>query len=172
MPLQKVREYEVIVLFAELEAVFNNDGAVLTLDYEYDIGDACVVSPVRVTGEITNKTGIVSMKAKALFDYSTQCALCCKPLLRHATIPIHHILLVELQDEDFNDLYVQVDNMRLNVDELVSEDIWLAIPARFLCKEDCKGLCSQCGQDLNEGTCSCEKAIDPRLSALTQLLGE
>ncbi len=159
-------------MFAELEAVFNNDGAVLVLDYEYDIGDASVVTPVHVSGEIFNKTGIVSMKAKVTFDYSTQCALCCKPVLRHATIPIHHVLLVELQDEDFNDLYVQVENMRLNVDELVSEDIWLAIPSRFLCKEDCKGLCAQCGQDLNEGSCSCGKPIDPRLAALSQLLGE
>lgn len=159
-------------MFAELEAVFNNDGAVLALDYEYDIGDASVVTPVHVEGEIVNRTGIVSMKAKAKFDYSTQCALCCKPLLRHATIPVHHVLLTELQDEDFDDLYVQVENMRLNVDELISEDIWLAIPSRFLCKEDCKGLCMQCGQDLNEASCSCVKAVDPRLAALSQLLGE
>lgn len=159
-------------MFAELEAVFNNDGAVLALDYDYDIEDASVATPVHVKGEIFNKTGIVSLKAKATFDYSTECALCCKPLIRHATIPVHHVLLTELHDEDFDDLYVQIENMRLNVDELVTEDIWLAIPARFVCREDCKGLCPQCGADLNDGPCGCTKTIDPRLAALSQLLGE
>lgn len=159
-------------MFAELESIFNNDGSVLKIDYSYSIDDESVSAPVHVVGEIFNKTGIVTLKAKAMFDYATQCALCCKPLVRHATVPIRHILLTDMQDEDFDDLYVQVENMRLFVDDLVTEDIWLAIPARFLCKDDCKGLCSQCGADLNETECNCKKAIDPRLAALQQLLGE
>lgn len=159
-------------MYAELESVFNNDGYVLPVDFLYSINDEAVCTPIHVTGEIYNKTGIVTFKAKAKFDYATQCALCCKPLIRHATVPIKHILLTELQDEDFDDLYVQVENMRLFVDDLVTEDIWLAIPARFLCKDDCKGLCPQCGADLNETSCNCKKAIDPRLEALQQLLGE
>ncbi|MBQ3519104.1 MAG: DUF177 domain-containing protein [Clostridia bacterium] len=159
-------------MFAELESIFNNDGSVLPIDYSYTVEDDAIATPIHVVGEIFNKTGIVSLKAKAKFDYATQCALCCKPLVRHATVPIHHILLTEMQDEDFDDLYVQVENMRLFVDELVTEDIWLAIPSRFLCKEDCKGLCSQCGADLNEAECGCKKEIDPRLAALQQLLGE
>lgn len=159
-------------MFVELESVFNNDGSSLAIDYSYSLDDESIATPVHVVGEIFNKTGIVTLKAKATFDYATQCALCCKPLVRHATVPVHHILLTEIQDEDFDDLYVQVENMRLLVDDLVSEDIWLAIPPRFICKEDCKGLCAQCGADLNEGPCGCKKVIDPRLAALEQLLGE
>ena len=159
-------------MFAELEAIFNNDGSSLPIDYCYDLEDESVATAVHVVGEIFNKTGIVTLKAKAMFDYATQCALCCKPLVRHATIPIKHVLLTEMHDEDFDDLYVQVENMRLLVDDLVTEDIWLSIPTRFVCKADCKGLCPQCGADLNEGACGCKKAIDPRLAALEQLLGE
>ena len=159
-------------MFAELESIFNNDGSVFPIDYSYALDDDAIATEIHVVGEIFNKTGIVTLKAKATFDYSTQCALCCKPLVRHASVPVKHILLTEMQDEDFDDLYVQVENMRLCIDDLVTEDIWLAIPARFLCKEDCKGLCSQCGTDLNDSQCGCKKEIDPRLAALQQLLGE
>jgi uncharacterized protein len=45
----------------------------------------------------------------------------------------------------------------------------LAVPFAPLCREDCKGLCPQCGIDRNTGTCSCEPPIDPRLAALKGL---
>jgi uncharacterized protein len=46
----------------------------------------------------------------------------------------------------------------------------LEIPIKPICKEDCKGLCVECGQDLNEGNCNCEtENIDPRLSILRGL---
>ena len=42
-----------------------------------------------------------------------------------------------------------------------------------LCRPDCRGLCAQCGADLNEGSCGCEaEATDPRLSALRAFLRE
>jgi uncharacterized protein len=51
------------------------------------------------------------------------------------------------------------------------EQIMLSIPLAALCRPDCRGLCSQCGQDLNEGSCDCkEQAIDPRLAVLRDLL--
>jgi uncharacterized protein len=45
----------------------------------------------------------------------------------------------------------------------------LAVPFAPLCAETCKGLCPQCGIDLNTGTCSCEAPVDPRLAALKGL---
>jgi uncharacterized protein len=56
------------------------------------------------------------------------------------------------------------------LDEIVTEDVFLNLPAKFLCSDDCKGMCFKCGKDLNSGSCSCEKDIDPRLEALKQLL--
>lgn len=47
----------------------------------------------------------------------------------------------------------------------------LELPIRVFCRPDCKGLCSECGQNLNEGDCDCEKeAIDPRFATLQALL--
>jgi len=61
------------------------------------------------------------------------------------------------------------DNL-LDVDGLVREQIFLALPFRWLCKPDCRGLCPQCGADLNEEACSCEQdRVAPHWSALRDL---
>jgi uncharacterized protein len=57
----------------------------------------------------------------------------------------------------------------IDLEPLFREQFVLAVPYAPLCKEDCKGLCPQCGTDLNTGTCACEKPIDPRLAGLKGL---
>jgi|HubBroStandDraft_6_1064221.scaffolds.fasta_scaffold71514_4 uncharacterized protein len=61
------------------------------------------------------------------------------------------------------------DGETIDLEPLLREQFVLAVPFAPLCREDCKGLCSQCGIDLNSGTCACEKPIDPRLAALKGL---
>ncbi|MEJ7597103.1 MAG: DUF177 domain-containing protein [Kofleriaceae bacterium] len=57
----------------------------------------------------------------------------------------------------------------IDLEPLFREQFVLAIPFSPLCREDCKGLCPQCGIDRNSATCTCEKPIDPRLAALKGL---
>ncbi len=61
------------------------------------------------------------------------------------------------------------DGERVDLEPLFREELVLAIPYAPLCREDCKGLCGQCGIDLNSGTCKCEAPIDPRLAPLKGL---
>jgi uncharacterized protein len=61
------------------------------------------------------------------------------------------------------------DGDKIDLEPLFREQFVLAVPFAPLCSETCKGLCPQCGIDLNTGTCSCEKPIDPRLAALKGL---
>lgn len=58
----------------------------------------------------------------------------------------------------------------LELADVVKEQVLLALPAKALCQQDCKGLCAQCGQNLNVGSCHChEERNDPRWSALQGL---
>ena len=61
------------------------------------------------------------------------------------------------------------DGERVDLEPLLREQFVLAIPYAPLCREDCAGLCPQCGIDRNTATCTCEKPIDPRLAALKGL---
>ena len=59
----------------------------------------------------------------------------------------------------------------MELDEPVGELLFLELPSRDLCSEDCRGFCPKCGKDLNEGNCDCDtKEIDPRLAVLKKFL--
>jgi len=59
----------------------------------------------------------------------------------------------------------------LDVIDLLREQFQLVLPMKPLCREDCKGLCPECGTNLNRGTCDCTPHWeDPRLAALKGLL--
>jgi len=74
---------------------------------------------------------------------------------------------VELDEKDLDLDYYEggvIDGLRL-----LAEQIFLELPMKVLCVEDCKGLCVQCGANLNETVCDCEPETDPRWSALKGL---
>jgi uncharacterized protein len=73
----------------------------------------------------------------------------------------------EVAEEDL-DLF-PYDGEMVDLEPLFREQFVLAVPYAPLCREDCKGLCPQCGIDRNTGTCGCEPPIDPRLAALKGL---
>jgi uncharacterized protein len=61
----------------------------------------------------------------------------------------------------------------LALEDVLREQLLLAVPVKAVCREDCRGLCPQCGQDLNRGKCACEQApSDPRWNALRDLRGK
>ena len=81
-----------------------------------------------------------------------------------------HILVTSLNDES-NEDFVLLKDFQLPLDELVTTDLLLSLPMKSLCREDCRGLCPQCGHNLNNGECGCrQETVDPRLAALKDLL--
>ena len=63
-----------------------------------------------------------------------------------------------------------IDGYDLDVDRLLCNEILVGWPMKILCREDCKGICSICGQNLNEGACNCEDTgLDPRMSVIRDL---
>jgi uncharacterized protein len=61
------------------------------------------------------------------------------------------------------------DGEIIDLEPLLREQFVLAVPYAPLCREDCKGLCPQCGIDRNAGSCTCEEPIDPRFAGLRGL---
>ena len=62
------------------------------------------------------------------------------------------------------------DGEAIDVDEIVKEQVLLAVPTRMLCRTDCKGICPDCGIDKNISDCACATdEVDPRWAALKNL---
>ena len=162
-------------MFIELDSLFNQGINSIRLDYKFDFsaeeidGVFPFTTPVSLCGEIINTSGIVTVSAKISFSLETVCDRCAEDIKLDFNIPMEHELVSTLNNEE-TDEYILVEDMKLDIEQLTLEDIFLALPVKFLCKDDCKGICCKCGANLNEGLCECKKDIDPRLEALLGLL--
>ncbi len=158
-----------------LEPIFNETGSSLSINHTLDLSDIEISNdkpmkaPCTITGVIKNETDIVSISAKITVLYSGSCDRCAKEVTREYTIPMEHTFVTELNDEE-NDEFFLVPTMRFDLEGLATEDVILYLPQKFLCSEDCKGICPKCGKNLNDGLCDCKADIDPRWEALAALL--
>ena len=132
-------------------------------------------SPMKVKGEITNTAGYMRMTLTMSVDYTAECARCLAPVSGCFSLDLEKTVATRevLGDLDENRLddYAIIDDGFLDMDEPLLEQLEMEFPVRFLCKEDCRGLCQKCGHDLNDGDCGCDtKDLDPRLEPLRKLL--
>ena len=75
----------------------------------------------------------------------------------------------ELKDEDLAVSFYQDEKIDMGL--LIREQIYLALPMKPICCDDCHGLCPECGTNLNSSSCNCAReAVDPRLASLKTLL--
>ena len=132
-------------------------------------GPAAVKGTVRLSGNEVIVKGHVETRAQV------ECGRCLKPveLPVNADFALEYITGADYESSSNaalseEELSVSVfDGNAIDVDEIVKEQILLALPARTLCREDCKGICPECGIDRNTGECNCTPTeIDPRWAAL------
>lgn len=133
------------------------------------------VRPVSFSGTymLADETVIVRGTARALIE--SPCARCLVPAQTELSAPVEEAFVrdtgmdVGVQD----DQYTYTGHV-LELSEAVRCALLLEMPWRILCKEDCRGLCAQCGANLNISACSCQKdlASSNPFSALASLLNE
>jgi uncharacterized protein len=157
----------------------------LRVDYQYpidalDLQDPSLAlkSPCQVSMKLQRVGREVRARGTVAVGIQVFCDRCLAPITVSVDsafdliyLPLNNLsqsdeLVLERRELDFS-FY---RDERLNLDELVREQIQLSLPMTNLCREDCKGLCSQCGQDLNAASCQCvNDYVDPRWSALNEL---
>ncbi|MGB9779256.1 YceD family protein [Caldanaerobacter sp.] len=125
-----------------------------------------IVDPLRVKGKITaQKEGLF-----AELDIKGSIRATCDRCLEEFVYPLDLKLreyVEEAVDEEVDDSFYE----NFDITTFVLHFVILSLPMKFLCKEDCKGLCPICGTNLNYGSCSCKREdIDPRLEVLSKLL--
>ena len=164
-------------MLLDLKRLFAKDNECIKLDAEFDFSDIefsgvfPIKTPVKITGEILSKTGIVNLSATIIAEYEADCDRCGVLSKKVHTIPVKNIIVTELANGEDNDEMLVLEDMKLDLREYVLTEVVLNIPIKHLCREDCKGICQSCGKNLNEGSCDCEtESIDPRLQILKDLL--
>ena len=122
-------------------------------------------------GFIVNNAGALTLRGTLSAAMRCVCDRCAAEFDREVSYPLDIPLASELQDEENPD-YFLLEGDELDLEELLETVFILNMDTRFLCRDDCKGLCSRCGKNLNEGPCGCRTESDPRLAVLEQLLDD
>jgi len=137
-----------------------------------------LAEPAVISGRIIRKDGKVVVQGRIRAVARFECDRCLNPLtlpidtefsVEYVTVEVYEALeAAELTEED---LALSVfDGEFIDVDEIVREQVLLAVPSHAMCSENCKGLCPICGADLNVTTCTCQESkIDPRWRELEKL---
>ncbi|MEY8311941.1 DUF177 domain-containing protein [Oscillospiraceae bacterium 42-9] len=161
----------------DLRRFFQSDGAEETVRQGLDFsgvelgGVKPFCAPVEVKARLKGFAGSVELELGVRFTLRMPCDRCAVEVAREYQKHFFHVLVRELENGEDADELIPVPEEKLDLEGLVLEDVLLDMPGQFLCKEDCKGLCPQCGKNWNEGPCGCYKPeTDPRLEVLRQLL--
>lgn len=153
----------------------------LTIDVEETIHSELVkiVSPVRASLRIEKRDTEVLVQGEVRAEVELQCSRC----VQSFTVPVRSPFSVvydpaevinreenhSLKGDELDMGFYRNDALDLN--DLLLEQMLLNIPMKPLCRPECKGICPQCGKDLNAEKCTCEvSGIDPRMKVLEQLL--
>lgn len=139
-------------------------------------GDVRALTDLRVRGAVTNTGESMLVEADVHGQFDMSCSRCLQSAkttvettIRErfrrtgADSPDHADAAVDDEEDDVT--YYQGD--RIDLGEVVREHVALQLPMKPVCRDDCRGLCPQCGTNLNADTCDCRQDdVDPRLAVL------
>lgn len=135
-----------------------------------------ILEPVSVKGEIVNMGGVLELETVCQAKLRFSCDRCMEPVEEQMEFKISERFRKEdpfLDDAEKNPDILILDGTTIDLSDLVYDNLFLNLPSKHLCREDCKGLCPVCGRNLNIGSCSCEQQqTDPRFDILDSLLNE
>ncbi len=158
------------------------------LEYSFGEFPLLVKNPVRIT-VVKDEEGYLNIHGSASVTVQIPCDRCLKntevPLELSFDDRVHaggagspaeaeSVPKDDTDDEGSSfepDYYLE--GYYLDVDKLLFGEALLNWPSRVLCREDCKGLCPVCGQNLNHGECGCvRKALDPQMSKVLDVFSK
>ena len=160
-------------LWIELTSITKAEGAVLQVEKEfpavafYEVDkELPLCTGVTLKGSITNLSGNLFLKGTLDFTFLFECDRCLKEFREDYSIEINEVIAKEGSDFE-EDEYIPYSSNKVLLTEGIYKCIYPLTLDKHICKEDCKGLCTKCGCNLNEKDCGCEDdEIDPRLEKL------
>jgi uncharacterized protein len=176
-----IADVHYLTMIIDLAAIRNSVKAIdFTVGPEDDLNDDSIrlAGIARLVGETQRIAGKAHIRGTVTADVSAACSRCLEPVDRHLEIEFDDTFVdssnesteaeTEISDEELDEALVI--GGKIDVSEIVREQILLAMPEQLFCREDCRGLCPKCGSNRNLIDCNCaDDDIDPRWAALKNL---
>ena len=146
------------------------DGSLSPDDPIWEKGDTRPAVPIHVTGRLSSASeGRFYFSGRMEGHIQLPCRLCLEEVDVEVDEDIHFLLAgIGAEEADDPEVFLYDPNgISIDLRPAVRETWLLSAPQFVQCSEDCKGLCPNCGTNLNESTCNCSTTeIDPRWDAL------
>ena len=131
----------------------------VTRDVEYhiagdELGESAEIKNVSLKVEFYRASETIYLRFFGSATVKTACDRCLADLELEMDIDENYYLFPE-NTPDVDYFY---SGEEIELDDFVRETLVMNMPGKVLCSEDCKGLCSKCGADLNLGDCGCDKS--------------
>ena len=154
--------------------ILKNEGSVLNISTAVELGKLEYLGntfdfkgPLEVKGTIRSFGGTLELTGNISGEYASSCDSCGCEVNGKLEIPIDET--INSETDDFDTECFVLNGPILDISGLINALVWENLPMRLLCREDCKGLCSICGCNLNESVCNCDHTVyDPRLAILRE----
>lgn len=135
--------------------------------------DFQITSPITFDGVASNSGGTIELVGNASATLLFVCDRCCEEFEKNIDFHIDERFKKEdaFTKDDENPDIISFSGTSIDLSEILYTNLYMNIPSKRLCSEDCKGLCHVCGKNLNSGSCDCSgEATDPRFDILDKLL--
>ncbi|TJX16187.1 DUF177 domain-containing protein [Tissierella creatinini] len=161
----------------DLTSFFDGDEYAYKLEGEiYEVpalDSGHIIDPIKYNGKIYKVDGSSELHVDIQYKYEDECSRCLKPTTRVYNTVLSGKLMTnkgKYNDEDESEEIIFYEDGHLNLEEYIWSHVVSSLPMKTLCSNDCKGLCPNCGIDLNYQSCNCMgNTIDPRLEKLKEL---
>ena len=161
-------------MLLNLREIIEVPGASVSFECEPDSDNldfpsvAGYISLPHAEGTVFNEAGVLRLTGTVTAEMRCICDRCGDEFESTKVTELEATIVEEDTGVD-PELFI-LDGDSVDIDEIVSTLFILDMETKFLCREDCKGLCTRCGKNLNLGPCGCRKQLDPRFAVLEQLL--
>lgn len=159
-----------------LREIIEIPGNSLPFERELDTEELDFPSVVRylsaphAEGRVFNEAGVLRLEGEIATEMLCICDRCAGEFVCAKRTPLSAVIVEQNDDNADDPELFFLDGDEIELDELLSTLFILDMDTKFLCREDCRGLCPKCGKNLNDGPCGCGKETDPRFAVLEQLL--
>ena len=163
-------------MLLDLKSIIEIPGEEIGFDCYLDVAEldfsqiVRFITPPRAVGTVKNSAGALTLSAKLGVEMACLCDRCGSEFEYFKKQDVSVALAESPEDDENPDIFL-VEGDWVDVGEILRTCFVLEFEPKFLCSEDCAGLCETCGKNLNDDPCNCDKN-DPRLASLRQLLDE
>ena len=167
-------------MFVNLTEVLLNEGRTVTMQIEPELTQITIGGEVFPVSGITpfalTFTNLEKGKARVEGEGKITFLVCCSRCLKEVDMTLELVIDRTVYAPDRmpspadGDDQEYMSGYQMDVEELLHNEIVINWPMKILCRPDCRGICRQCGQDLNTGTCDCDTFVpDPRMAVIKDI---